>query len=255
MVSEKQAEQSILSGQVVLVTGVLGGIGSEVALAYARHGATIVLLDKNIAELEKLYDFILQESGIEPAIFPVDFKGAKAEDYQQLVVTLKDTFGRLDGLVHCAADVGQLAPTVNQDIKQWTETLHINLTSAFLLTHACLPLLQETEQQSFIIFTTDSQHQKAYRGAYGLSKAALECFCHQLSLELEAAAKIRVNCIDPGQVKTKLHAKVYPAADPQHLPEPSAVIPAYLYLASDQSGHLHGQCLQAQMELPVKFLA
>ena len=45
-----QAEQSILSGQVVLVTGALGGIGSEVALAYARHGATIILLDKNIAQ-------------------------------------------------------------------------------------------------------------------------------------------------------------------------------------------------------------
>ena len=147
------------------------------------------------------------------------------------------------------------APIANQDIKQWTETLQVNLTAAFLLTHSCLPLLQETAEQSFIIFTTDSQHDKAYRGAYGLSKAALECFCHQLSLETEAAAKVRVNCIDPGQVKTKLHARVYPAADPQHLPEPTAVIPAYLYLASAQSGHLHGQCLNAQMELPVKVLA
>ena len=250
-----QAEQSILSGQVVLVTGALGGIGSEVALAYARHGATIILLDKHVSQLEKLYDLILQESGIEPAIFPIDFKGANAENYQQLAHTIKETFGRLDGLVHCAADVGQLAPIANQDIKQWTETLQVNLTAAFLLTHSCLPLLQETAEQSFIIFTTDSQHDKAYRGAYGLSKAALECFCHQLSLETEAAAKVRVNCIDPGQVKTKLHARVYPAADPQHLPEPTAVIPAYLYLASAQSGHLHGQCLNAQMELPVKVLA
>jgi len=250
-----EAEQSILSGQVVLVTGALGGIGSEVALAYARHGATIILLDKNIAQLEKLYDLILQESGVEPAIFPVDFKGAKADDYLQLALTIKETFGRLDGLVHCAADVGQLAPIANQDTKQWAETLQINLTAAFLLTHACLPLLQATDQQSFIIFTTDSQHDKAYRGAYGLSKAALECFCHQLSLEMESAAKVRVNCIDPGQVKTKLHARVYPATDPQHLPDPSAVIPAYLYLASAQSGHLHGQCLNAQMELPVKVLA
>lgn len=250
-----QAEQSILSGKVVLVTGALGGIGSEVALAYARHGATIILLDKDIAQLEKLYDVILQESGIEPAIFPVDFKGAKADDYQRLVLTIKETFGRLDGLVHCAADVGQLAPIANQDIKQWSETLQVNLTAAFLLTHACLSLLQETEQQSFIIFTTDSQHDKAYRGAYGLSKAAIECLCHQLSLEMEAAAKVRVNCLDPGQVKTKLHARVYPAADPQNLPDPSAVIPAYLYLASEQSGHLHGQCLSAQMELPVKVLA
>lgn len=250
-----QAEQSILSGKVVLVTGAVGGIGSEVALAYARHGATIILLDKNIAQLEKLYDVILQESGIEPAIFPVDFKGANAGDYQQLAQTIKDTFGHLDGLVHCAADVGQLAPIANQDIKQWAETLQVNLTAAYLLTHACLPLLQTNEQQSFLIFTTDSQHDKAYRGAYGLSKAALECFCHQLSLEMQAAAKVRVNCIDPGQVKTKLHARVYPASDPQHLPEPSAVIPAYLYLASEQSGHLHGQCLSAQMELPVKGLA
>lgn len=248
-------EQSILSNKVVLVTGAIGGIGSEVALAYARHGATIILLDKHIPSLEKLYDHILEESGIEPAIFPVDFKGANPEDYQQLAQTIKDNFGRLDGLVHCAADVGQLAPIVNQDIQQWTQTLQVNLTAAYLLTRACLPLLQAAEQQSFIIFTTDSQHDKAYRGAYGLSKAALECFCHQLSLEMEAAGKVRVNCLDPGQVKTKLHARVYPAVDPQHLPEPSAVIPAYLYLASDQGAHLHGQCLNAQMDLPVKKLA
>ncbi|AFI83420.1 SDR family NAD(P)-dependent oxidoreductase [Methylophaga nitratireducenticrescens] len=250
-----QSEPLLLRDKIVLVTGALGGIGSEVALAYARQGATIILLDKNITQLEKLYDVILQESGIEPAIFPVDFKGAKAEDYQQLAQTIKETFGQLDGLVHCAADVGQLAPTANQEIKQWSETLQVNLTATFLLTHACLPLMQATKQQSFIIFTTDRQHDKAYRGAYGLSKAAIECFCHQLALETKAAAKIRVNCIDPGQVKTKLHARVFPAADPQHLPEPSAVIPAFLYLASEQSGHLHGQCLNAQQDLPVKVLA
>lgn len=251
-----QAEKFILSGKVILVTGAVGGIGSQVALAYARHGATVILLDKHLAQLERLYDVILQETNIEPAIFPVDFKGATAADYQQLAQSIQDVFGHLDGLVHCAADVGQLAPVANQDIRQWMETLQVNLTATYLLTHACLTLLRQAPQQSFIIFTTDSQQNKAYRGAYGMSKAAIECFCHQLSLECEAEGKVKVTCLDPGQVKTKLHARVYPAIDPQNIVDPCAIIPAYLYIASEESRHLHGQCLSAQMdEIPVKILS
>ena len=239
------AEANLLQDQVIIVTGAAGGIGSEVAKAYARHGATVVLLDKQLPALEKVYDAIVADGSPQPALYPLDLKGANAQDYQQLVQRISDNFGRLDGLVHCAASLGQLAPAVHQDLKTWGETLHINLTAAFLLTQACLPLLQNTSTQSFIVFTTDSNQNKAYWGAYGISKAGLENLCQQLAKELAAENKVRVCCLDPGQTRTALHDRAYPAKDPKQLPSPDAVVPAYLYLASPHSGHLHGQCVNA----------
>jgi len=242
---EFTAEASLLQEHVIIVTGAAGGIGSEVAKAYARQGATVVLLDKQLPALEQVYDAIVTDGSPQPALYPLDLKGASARDYQQLVARVTDNFGRLDGLVHCAASLGQLAPAVHQDLKTWGETLHINLTAAFLLTQACLPLLQQTTSQSFIIFTTDSNQNKAYWGAYGISKAGLENLCQQLSKELEAENKVRVCCLDPGQTRTALHARAYPAKDPKQLPEAAAVVPAYLYLASPHSVHLNGQCVNA----------
>ncbi|MDX1573457.1 MAG: SDR family NAD(P)-dependent oxidoreductase [Methylophaga sp.] len=239
------AETSLLQDQVILVTGAAGGIGSEVAKSYARHGATVVLLDKQLPALEQVYDAIVDDGSPQPALYPLDLKGATARDYQQLVERVTDNFGRLDGLVHCAAALGQLAPAVHQDLKTWAETLHVNLTAAFLLTQTCLPLLQQTTSQSFIVFTTDSNQNKAYWGAYGISKAGLENLCQQLAKELEAENKVRVCCLDPGQTRTALYARAYPAKDPNQLPEPAAVIPAYLYLASPHSSHLNGQCVNA----------
>jgi NAD(P)-dependent dehydrogenase (short-subunit alcohol dehydrogenase family) len=125
------AEASLLQEHVIIVTGAAGGIGSEVAKAYARQGATVVLLDKQLPALEQVYDAIVADGCPQPALYPLDLKGASAQDYQQLVERVTDNFGRLDGLVHCAASLGQLAPAVHQDLKIWGETLHINLTAAF----------------------------------------------------------------------------------------------------------------------------
>lgn len=237
-------EPTLLSTQVILVTGAAGGIGSEIAKAYARQGATVVLLDKQLKQLEALYDLIVEEGSPEPALYPMDLKGATAQDYQDLVLSLDENLGRLDGIVHCAASLGQLAPVVHQSIQQWTETLQINLTAPYLLTQACLPLLQR-QSHSFIIFTTDSNHNKAYWGAYGVSKAGIENLSQQLAKELMAEDRVKVYCVDPGQLQTPLHARAYPAMDPSDLPFAEAVVPAYLYLATPHSRHLHGQCVHA----------
>jgi NAD(P)-dependent dehydrogenase (short-subunit alcohol dehydrogenase family) len=157
----------------------------------------------------------------------LDLKGATAPDYQQLATTIDSQFGRLDGLVHCAATLGQLAPVEHQDTKTWLETLHVNLTAAFLLTKACLPLLKQ-RAGSQLIFTTDSHTHKAYWGAYGISKAAIEAYAAQLGDELEAQAKVRVHCLDPGSVKTELFARAFPAIDPSELPEADSIASQYL---------------------------
>ena len=66
------AAPDLLNDNVILVTGAGDGIGAAVAKSYAKHGATVVLLDKNIKALEKVYDAIEAEGGKKPAIYPLD---------------------------------------------------------------------------------------------------------------------------------------------------------------------------------------
>jgi len=235
----------LLNNKVILVTGAGSGIGATVAKAYAAHGATVVMLDKNIAKLEQVYDEIVAAQHPAPALYPLDLKGASITDYDDLVVKVTENFGRLDGLVHCAASLGQLAPVQNHDTKIWLETLHINLTAAYLLTCACLPSLQKQDNAA-IIFTTDSHKDKAYWAGYGVSKAAIETFSKQLSDELESESRIRVNTIDPGQVQTKLHSQAFPAIDPSSLAKPDDIVGDYLYLMGDDSLAITGALIHSQ---------
>lgn len=221
------AEADQLKQRVILITGAARGIGASVAQACAAHGATVILLDRLVPQLEVVYDQIEQAGGPTPAIYPLDLKGASAPDYQQLADTIKQQFGRLDGLIHCAAALGQLAPVEHQDIKVWLETVHVNLTAAYLLTQACLPLLKQ-QSGSQLIFSTDVHKDKAYWGAYGISKAGIEAFAGQLAEELEAQGKVSVHCIEPGNVQTELYKRAFPAIDPSGLPRPVDVAPLFI---------------------------
>lgn len=239
------APNDLLNNKVILITGAGSGIGAAVAKAYAQHGATVVLLDKNIPALETVYDAIIASGAPTPALYPLDLQGASIPDYDALANSINDNFSQLDGLVHCAASLGQIAPVQHQDPKVWLETLHINLTAPYLLTRSCLPLIKEQESAS-IIFTTDHHKETAYWAAYGISKAAIEALSKQLADELESEGRVRVNTIDPGTVQTKLHARAFPAVDPSLYPEPEAIVPTYLYLMGNECQNSHGQLVLAQ---------
>lgn len=239
------AATDLLKERVILVTGAGSGIGAAVAKAYAQHGATVVLLDKNIARLEQVYDAIVNDGKPTPALYPLDLKGASIPDYDELATSIEDNFGRLDGLVHCAASLGQLAPVPHQDPEIWLETLHINLTAPYLLTKSCLSLMRKFDKAS-IIFTTDHHKDTAYWAGYGISKAGIEALSKQLADELEKDGRIRVNCIDPGTVKTELFAQAFPASDPTHLPQAQDIVSNYLYLMGDDSLTINGELIKAQ---------
>jgi NAD(P)-dependent dehydrogenase (short-subunit alcohol dehydrogenase family) len=231
-----------LKSNVILVTGAANGIGAAVAKAFAAQGATLVLLDKNISALEQVYDHIVELNGPIPAIYPLDLKGATADDYKQLVDSLRTNFDRLDGLVHCAASLGQLAPIEHQDTKTWLETLHVNLTGPYLLTQACIPLLKQSQHAS-IIFTTDNHKDNAYWSAYGIAKSATEGLMLQLADEFEAEGKVSVNCIDPGQVKTELFSRAFPGINPSSLAKPDDCIAPYIKLMQQTTSLISGQTL------------
>lgn len=238
------APLDLLEAQVILITGAAHGIGRALAIAAAGHGATVVLLDKDVKRLEQTYDAIEADGGPQPAIYPFNLEGAGPDDYQQLAQTLEENFGALHGLVHNAAALGKPAPVELYDVEIWHRTLQTNLNAPFMLTRACLPLLRQADEASIVFLSDETGRRgKAYWGAYGVAKAGLEGFMRILSAELEGTSRVRVNSIDPGPVRTSLRRNAYPAEDAAALLPPERVTPALLYLLGRESSHCHGQAL------------
>ena len=235
-----------LKNHVILITGAGGGLGSTAALALAKSGAHIILLDKNIAKLEVVYDAILAANAPEPIIYPFDLAGANENEYQELANTLTEEYGSLQGLLHSAVEFSSFTPVSQFGTKEWGHTLNVNLNAAFILTRMLLPVLEKSQHAS-IVFTSDSSARKAlaYSGAYGVSKIAMEGLAKILAEELEAANKIRVNTLIPGAVDSPLRKRAYPAEDKAKLPTMDSLAPAYLYLFGSQSIGVTGQAIEA----------
>ena len=242
-----QAPRDLLKDKVILVTGAGDGIGREAALTYAAHGATVILLGRTIRKLEQIYDEIEQAGAPKPAIYPMNLEGAIPRDYADLARVLESEFGRLDGLLHNAALFEGLTPLANYDIELWYRILQVNLNAPFLLTQALLGLLNRSADAS-VVFTADrvSADGKAYWGAYAVAKGGAETLLKMLASELETNTPIRVNGIDPGQVRTGLTLRAYPGRDPEEWADPEAVLASYLYLLGPDSKGVTGQILRAQ---------
>lgn len=242
----------LLADRVILITGAGDGIGRVVALTCAAHGATVILLGRTIAKLERVYDEIEQAGHPQSAIYPLNLEGATAKDYADLAATLEREFGRLDGLLHNAALLGSLSPMAHQDIDLWFKVMQVNLNAPFLLTRACLGLLMQAPDAS-IVFTSDQvgRNGRAYWGAYGVSKAGIEGMSQILAQELEANTQVRVNTLDPGAVRTRMRTLAYPGENALANILPEAVMPAYLYLLGPDSRGVTGQQFEAQnFDLP-----
>ncbi|PJA39707.1 MAG: SDR family oxidoreductase, partial [Lysobacterales bacterium CG_4_9_14_3_um_filter_62_6] len=119
---------------MVLITGAAGGFGQATALAAALAGATVILCGRRVRPLEKIYDQIVADGGLQPAIYPIDLEGATPADYQQLAQSITEHFGKLDGLVHAAAHFGGLMAHADAPIEDWLRSLQVNLTSPQALT-------------------------------------------------------------------------------------------------------------------------
>ena len=94
MIQKYQASNDLLSNKVIMVTGAGDGIGKAAAIAYARHGATVLLLGKTLEKLSATYDEIETAGYPQPAIIPLDLKGANLKDYQDMANTIESEFGR-----------------------------------------------------------------------------------------------------------------------------------------------------------------
>ena len=240
-------EAGLLAGRVILITGAGSGLGRALAIECARAGASVILSGRNGAKLDRVYDEIEAMGGPQPAIALLDLAAATAVDYDHLAKTIGDEFGKLDGLVHAAALLGDRTPLEQYDVPTWCRVLHVNLTAPFILTQVLLPNLAQSADASVIFVSSGVvKNQRPFWGAYAVAKTGLESVRSMLSQELEGEPNIRVNSVNPGRMRTAMRAAAYPAEDPNTVPAPASVSGTFLYLLSALSRGIDGQYIEAQ---------
>ena len=243
MISLPALPSNSLEGRVILVTGAYGGLGAEAAKAVAQAGATAVLLGKKVPKLNQVYDAI-RKIGPEPALYPLDMRGADPADYEAMADKIAAELGGLNGILHCAADFSGLRPLETTDPEEFVTQMHVNLTAPWLLTQACLPILRTADDAAVVFVAEDlSRVNKAYWGAYGIAKAGLEGLVSVLHDETEHTA-VRVSALQPGPMRTSIRARAYVEEAATHCPEPAVYAPACVYLLSAAGMDYRGRILR-----------
>lgn len=223
-----------LHEKVILVTGASRGIGRALALAVAKEGATVILVSKSVKKLEAVYDEITALGYPEPAIHPINLVKMTPDDAHTLAESIEKMFGRCDAIIHNAGISGPITPVEHLAPHQWQEIVHLNLNVPYLLTYALLPLLKKSTTASILFTTADEANRgKAYWGAYSASKSGVRGLAQTLHEELENNTTIRVNCINPGKVRTALRVNAYPGIDPEEFPAPESITEHYIRLLTD----------------------
>lgn len=242
-----QPAADLLEGRIILVTGAGDGIGRAAALAFAGHGATVILLGRTITKLEKVYDEIEAAGGPQPAIFPLNFEGATLKDYHDMAETLDKEFGRLDGILHNAGILGRITPFEQYNPELWEQVMQVNINGPIWMTQALLPLLKSSPDAS-VVFTSSSvgRRGRAYWGAYAVSKFATEGFVEVLADEVEHLGTLRVNSLNPGATRTAMRKSAYPGENEMTLRAPEELMPTYLWLMGPDSRGHNGEKFDAQ---------
>ena len=238
---------ALLRGRTILITGAASGLGRALSLECAQAGASVILCGRNAGKLNAVYDEIEASGAPQPAIALLDLAVATAVDYDALARTIGDEFGKLDGLVHAAALLGDRSPLEQYDVPTWCKVLHVNLTAPFILTQVLLPELRKSADASVIFVSSGVVKQtRPFWGAYAVSKAGLESVRGMLFEELEGEPNIRINSINPGRMRTAMRAAAYPAEDPNTVPTAQSVTSPFLYLLSERGRGIDGQFIDAQ---------
>jgi NAD(P)-dependent dehydrogenase (short-subunit alcohol dehydrogenase family) len=244
---EYNAAPDLLKDRNILVTGAGSGLGRAAAIAYASHGANVILLGRTEKKLEATYDTIVANGAAEPTLMVLDLQRAGEADYNELGEIIANEFGTLHGLLHSAGVSAPALPLQYQSLSSWNQLLQVNLTAGFALTKTCLPLLQQADNAS-VIFTSSKagRETRAFWGAYAVSKHGVETMMEIFADELRNTSRIRVNSLNPGPCGTALRRVIYPSEDPATLPAAESLMPLYLYLMGKDSVHENGQRFDAQ---------
>jgi NAD(P)-dependent dehydrogenase (short-subunit alcohol dehydrogenase family) len=209
-----------LASRIALVTGVSRGIGYATARALARHGAHIIAVARTQGALEELDDEIRMDGG---AATLVPLSLTDVDGIARLGAALYERYGKLDILVGNAGVAGPSSPLGHIEPKPWNDVMAVNASANFQLIRCMEPLLQKSDAGRAVFVTSDdASRAPAYRGPSAASKAALEALVRTWAHETQNT-NLRVNLFNPGPVRTRLRATVFPGEDPMTLDTPEQV--------------------------------
>jgi NAD(P)-dependent dehydrogenase (short-subunit alcohol dehydrogenase family) len=206
-----------LQDRIAIVTGASRGIGAATAIALAQRGAHVVAIARTVGGLEELDDRI-KAVGSTATLVPLDMK-----DYGGLVnlaAALNERYQRVDIVVGNAGVGGGSSPLPHVEPKVWDDVMAVNVTANYHLIRCMDTLLRQSSAGRAVFVTSGAaQRAAAYRGAYSISKAALEVMARTYAAET-ATTPVRVNLFNPGPIRTRMRAGVMPGEDPMTLDTP-----------------------------------
>ena len=208
-------------GKLALVTGASRGIGAATAEALAKAGAHVILVARTAKALEEVEESI-HEAGGSATIAPLDL--SEGESIGKLATAAAERWQALDILVLNAAMLGSLTPVEHIDAKEYARILTLNVAANQALIAAFDPMLRRSERADVVAITSSVGHQpRAFWGAYGSSKAALENLVLSYGDETEHSGKVRVHVVDPGATRTRMRELAFPGEEPESVKPPQAV--------------------------------
>jgi NAD(P)-dependent dehydrogenase (short-subunit alcohol dehydrogenase family) len=194
-----------MSGKVALVTGAGGGIGQASAVALARAGADVALVDlkeEGLAETAARIEAL----GRRVLILAVDL--AEAAVCHGAVASTVTQFGRLDALCNIAG-ILRLAHSHEMAVDDWNHVIAVNLSAPFLLSQAAIPHLLKVDGAIVNVCSQAAHMGEAYSAAYCASKAGLSQLTKAMAIEYVHTG-LRINAISPGGLNTPIGASFVP---------------------------------------------
>ncbi len=220
-----------LKDQLVIVTGASRGIGAATAEALAKAGAHVILTARTARDMEAVEDRIHAAGGT-ATIAPLDL--TDGDSIARLATAISGRWQKLDGLVLNAAMLGTLGAVPAIDAKEFAKVLALNVTAQAALIAAFDPMLRAANPGKLIALTSSvGATPRAYWGAYGASKAALDTLVLSYAEEQRNLGRVRVALVDPGATRTTMRARAYPGEDPKSVKEPVAVADRIAQLLAD----------------------
>jgi NAD(P)-dependent dehydrogenase (short-subunit alcohol dehydrogenase family) len=235
-----------LPGRVCAVTGAGSGIGQGVAIALAREGAAIGLLDRNPAGLDETLGLIERAGGRAHATVCNVADTASVESARDAI---RARFGDAQVLVNSAGIIRR-GPMESVSLADWNEVLAVNLTGYFICAQVFgRAMLEKREGVLVHVASVMADFPSPYTGAYSVTKAGVRMLSRQLAIEWGPSG-VRSNCVSPSLIITPLSQPTYDlpgvmerreAAVPlRRIGLPEDIGNAVLYLASPLAAYVNG---------------
>lgn len=213
-----------LTGKLALVTGASRGIGAATAEALAAAGAHVILVARTASALESVDDRI-HAAGGSATIAPLDL--TDGDSIAKLAAAVAERWEALDIVILNAAMLGSLTPVEHIDPKEYARILGLNLIANQSVIAAFDPLLKNSDQAEVVALTSSvGSEPRAFWGAYGSSKAALEILLGAYADESRHSGRVRVHIVDPGATRTRMRQLAFPGEEPDSVKPPEAVAAA-----------------------------